>query len=345
MKSVIIMSVENKTLEVIQVELRETLISQIKGKNLKIVFPEATDERILGAALRLHHEDILQPILLGKPDEVQAEAKSHGYDLTDISIIDPNSYDKYDEMVAAFVERRKGKATEEQARKQLRDVNYFGTMLVYLDLADGLVSGAIHSTGDTVRPALQIIKTRPGVSRTSGAFIMLRGRGQEKYVFADCAINPNPDAQVLAEIAVESARTAKMFGIEPKVAMLSFSSKGSASAPEVEKVAEATRIAKELAPEFDIDGELQFDAAFVKSVAQQKAPDSTVAGEATVFIFPELQSGNIGYKIAQRFGNFEAVGPVLQGLNKPVSDLSRGCIEEDVYKTAIITANQAIMNN
>ena len=328
-----------------RVELKEQLVSQIKGKDLKIIFPEATDERILGAVVRLHHEEILVPILIGDEEKVQEAAKSYGYDLTDITIVNPATYERHDEMVAAFVERRKGKATEEQAIEQLKDVNYFGTMLVYMDEADGLVSGAIHSTGDTVRPALQIIKTRPGVSRTSGAFIMLRGRGQEKYIFADCAINPDPDAQVLAEIAVESARTAKMFGINPKVAMLSFSSKGSAKSPEVEKVQEATRIAKELAPEFDIDGELQFDAAFVAAVAQQKAPDSNVAGEATVFVFPELQSGNIGYKIAQRFGNFEAVGPILQGLNKPISDLSRGCVEEDVYKTAIITANQAVMND
>jgi len=326
------------------VELFDSLKSKIKGKDLKIVFPEATDERILGAVVRLYHEDLLTPILIGNEEEVQSVAKEHGFDLTGIAIVDPNAYDKYDEMVNAFVERRKGKATEEQAREQLRDVNYFGTMLVYMDKADGLVSGAIHSTGDTVRPALQIIKTRPGVSRTSGAFIMLRGRGQEKYVFSDCAINPNPDAKVLAEIAVESARTAKMFDIDPKVALLSFSSKGSAQAPEVEKVQEATRIAKEMAPEFEIDGELQFDAAFVSDVAKQKAPDSNVAGQATVFVFPELQSGNIGYKIAQRFGNFEAVGPILQGLNKPISDLSRGSVEEDVYKTAIITANQAIMD-
>lgn len=325
-------------------ELFDSLKSKIKGKDLKIVFPEATDERILGAAVRLFHDQLLIPILIGDKEEVLYVAKEHGFDLTGIDIINPNAYDNYDDMVASFVERRKGKATEEQAQKQLRDVNYFGTMLVYMDLADGLVSGAIHSTGDTVRPALQIIKTRPGVSRTSGAFIMLRGRGQEKYVFSDCAINPNPDAQVLAEIAVESARTAKMFDIEPKVALLSFSSKGSAQSPEVEKVQEATRIAQEMAPEFEIDGELQFDAAFVSSVAKQKAPDSNVAGQATVFVFPELQSGNIGYKIAQRFGNFEAVGPILQGLNKPISDLSRGSIEEDVYKTAIITANQAIQD-
>lgn len=326
-------------------ELFDSLKAKIKGKDLKIIFPEAKDERILGAALRLHYENILEPVLLGNPEEINEEAKAHGYNLSDIEIIDPATYDKFDEMVAAFVERRKGKATEEQAREQLKDVNYFGTMLVYMDYAAGLVSGAIHSTGDTVRPALQIIKTRPGVTRTSGAFIMLRGRDQEKYLFSDCAINPNPDEQVLAEIAVESARTAQMFDIDPKVAMLSFSSKGSGKSPEVDKVRNATKIAQELAPDLEIDGELQFDAAFVSSVAQQKAPDSNVAGEATVFVFPELQSGNIGYKLAQRLGNFEAVGPILQGLNKPVSDLSRGCVEEDVYKTAIITANQAIMND
>ncbi|MGH2067495.1 phosphate acyltransferase, partial [Aerococcus sp. L_4] len=180
---------------------------------------------------------------------------------------------------------------------------------------------------------------------TSGAFIMLRGRDQEKYLFSDCAININPDAEGLAEIAVESAKTAAMFDIDPKVALLSFSTKGSAKSPEQEKVAEATRLAKEKAPQFEIDGELQFDAAFVEAVAKQKAPDSNVAGQATVFVFPEIQSGNIGYKIAQRFGNFEAIGPILQGMAKPISDLSRGCVEEDVYKLAIITANQAILED
>jgi phosphate acetyltransferase len=174
---------------------------------------------------------------------------------------------------------------------------------------------------------------------------MLRGREQEKYLFSDCAININPDAEGLAEIAVESAKTAAMFDIDPKVALLSFSTKGSAKSPEQEKVAEATRLAKEKAPQFEIDGELQFDAAFVDTVAKQKVPDSNVAGKATVFVFPEIQSGNIGYKIAQRFGNFEAIGPILQGMAKPISDLSRGCVEEDVYKLAIITANQAILED
>lgn len=321
----------------------ESLTEKIVGKNIKIVFPEGTEARILGAVVRLKSENLVEPILIGNQEAVTLAAKERGFDIDGVQIYDPENYDQMDEMVASFVERRKGKATEEQARNILKDENYFGTMLVHMGLADGLVSGAVHSTGDTVRPALQIIKTKPGVSRTSGAFIMLRGRGQEKYLFADCAININPNAQELAEIAVESAKTAEMFDIEPNVALLSFSTKGSASSPEQEKVAEATKIAQELAPQYNIDGELQFDAAFVPAVASQKAPDSKVAGEATVFVFPEIQSGNIGYKIAQRFGAFEAVGPILQGLNKPISDLSRGCVEEDVYKTAIITANQTLI--
>ena len=324
-------------------DMFESLEAKIKGKKIKIVFPEATDSRILGAVVRLKAEDLVDPILIGNVAKVESAAKERGFNIEGVSVIDPANYDDFDGMVASFIDRRKGKATEEQARKTLLDENYFGTMLVYMGLADGLVSGAVHSTGDTVRPALQIIKTKPGVSRTSGAFIMLRGRGQEKYLFADCAININPNAQELAEIAVESAKTAEMFDIEPNVAMLSFSTKRSASSPEQEKVAEATRIAQELAPEYKIDGELQFDAAFVEAVAKLKAPESEVAGKATVFVFPEIQSGNIGYKIAQRFGAFEAVGPILQGLNQPISDLSRGCVEEDVFKTAIITANQTLV--
>lgn len=321
--------------------LEETLKGKIVGKNIRIVFPESTDPRILGAVVRLKREDLLEPVLVGNENEVQDAAKEQGFDLTDIEIYDPEKYDKFDEMVEAFVERRKGKATEEQARDILKNVNYFGTMLVYLDIVDGLISGAVHSTGDTVRPALQIIKTRPGVNLTSGAFLMLRKNDQ--FIFSDCAINPDPNAEQLAEIAVESARTAQIFDIDPKVALLSFSTKGSAAGPMVEKVAEATEIAKETAPEFAIDGELQFDAAFSPDVAQKKAPESDVAGNANVFVFPELQSGNIGYKIAQRLGGFEAIGPILQGLNKPIADLSRGCIEEDVYKLSIITANQTLL--
>ena len=257
-----------------------------------------------------------------------------------MEIYDPANYEQYDEMVASFVNRRKGKVTEEEAKEILQDENYFGTMLVYMDVADGLVSGAVHSTGDTVRPALQIIKTRPGVNLISGAFIMLRNT--ERLLFADCAINLDPSTEELAEIAVQSAQTAEFFGIDPKVAMLSYSTMGSGAGPKVDKMREATRIANEMAPEYLIEGELQFDSAVNSVVAQQKAPNSEVAGNASVFIFPEIQAGNIGYKIAQRLGGFEAIGPILQGLDKPIADLSRGCIEEDVYKLSIITANQAL---
>lgn len=324
-------------------DLFDNLKQKVAGANKTIVFPEGQEPRIFRAAIRLKNDGLVVPILLGKVDEIKQNAENEGVDLGDIELIDPNTYpeDKFAEMVEAFVERRKGKNTKEQAETMLRDVNYFGTMLVYMDKADGLVSGAIHSTGDTVRPVLQIIKTKPGVSRTSGAFVMVKG--DERYLFADCAININPGAQELAEIAVESANTAKIFDIDPQVAMLSFSTMGSAKSDEVTKVQEAVKLAKELAPNEKIDGELQFDAAFVPVVAKQKAPESEVAGHANVFVFPELQSGNIGYKIAQRLGGLEAIGPVLQGLNKPVSDLSRGSVEEDVYKVAIITAAQALM--
>ncbi len=326
-------------------ELFDSLKFKVVRRNIKIVFPEATDPRILGAAARLKSDELVEPILIGDPTDIANAAMACGINTSNFIIINPNDYEKWDEMVEAFVERRNGKATKEDAEKILKDVNYFGTMLTYMGIADGMVSGAIHSTGDTVRPALQIIKTKPGVSRTSGAFLMIRGRDQERYLFSDCAINVNPTAQELAEIAVDSAKTAELFDIEPKVSLLSFSTKGSAKAPEVTKVAEATKIAQELAPEYAIDGELQFDASYVSSVAQLKAPNSKVAGEATVFVFPDLQSGNIGYKIAQRLGNFEAIGPILQGLNKPVSDLSRGANEEDVYKLSIITAAQTLMND
>lgn len=322
-------------------ELFEELKAKLEGIDKTIVFPEGKDIRILGACARLKKDEIVTPIIIGKEEEVKEIAKNEGFDLDGIQIIDPDSYDEFDAMVDAFVERRKGKATEEQARILLKDNNYFGTMLVYLGKADGMVSGAVGSTGDTVRPALQIVKTVPGVSRISGAMVMM-GPDNEKYVFADIAINITLEADQLAELAVETAKTAKIFGIDPKVAMLSFSTMGSASSPEQEKVAEATRLAKEMAPELAIDGEMQFDAALVPSVGKKKAPESKVAGQANVFIFPDLQAGNIGYKIAERLGKFEAIGPILQGLNAPISDLSRGCSEEDVYKLAMITALQSL---
>lgn len=325
-------------------DILKELSAKISGKEFKIVYPEATDARVLGAAVRLKADSLVDPILVGNPEEVKQLAQNHNWNVDQLTIVDPANYEQFDEMVASFVERRNGKATEEQAREILLDPAYFGTMLVYMDQADGLVCGAQYSTSDTVRPALQIIKTREGVTLTSGAFLMLPPNYDgNRLIFADCAININPNAQQLAEIAVESAKTAQMFNIDPKVAMLSFSTRGSAASPEVEKVAEATRIAKELAPDLALDGELQFDAAYVTSVADKKAPDSNVAGQANIFVFPEIQSGNIGYKIAQRLGNYQAVGPILQGLNKPISDLSRGCNEDDVYKLSIITANQALV--
>lgn len=316
------------------------LKEKVSSQSLKIVFPEGLDERIIKATGRLAAEKVLTPILVGNIQEIEAKAKELNVSVEGMEIYDPNNYVGMDELVASFVERRKGKATEEDARKILLDENYFGTMLVHTNKAHGLVSGAAHSTADTVRPALQIIKTKQGVTKTSGVFIMVRE--DEKYVFADCAINIAPNSQDLAEIAVESAKTAEMFDIEPRIAMLSFSTKGSAKSEETEKVSEAVRIAKELAPQLLLDGEFQFDAAFVPSVAKSKAPDSVIKGDANVFIFPSLEAGNIGYKIAQRLGNFEAVGPILQGLNRPVNDLSRGCNEEDVYKLALITASQAL---
>lgn len=320
--------------------LFEQLTDKVKGKGKRIVFPEGLDERVLAAASRLAEEAILTPVIIGNQQAIADKAAELQVSVDGLEIVDPADYEGFQEMAAAFVERRKGKATEEDAKKILLDENYFGTMLVYLNKADGLVSGAAHSTADTVRPALQIIKTKEGVKKTSGVFIMVRD--DEKYVFADCAINISPDSNDLAEIAVESAKTGSLFDVDPRVAMLSFSTAGSAKSPETEKVTDALAIAKEKDPTLVIDGEFQFDAAFVPSVAEKKAPDSVIKGNANVFVFPSLEAGNIGYKIAQRLGGFEAVGPILQGLNQPVNDLSRGCSSEDVYNLALITAAQAV---
>ncbi|MCG8953119.1 phosphate acetyltransferase [Staphylococcus epidermidis] len=326
-------------------DLLSVLQDKLSGKNVKIVLPEGEDERVLIAATQLQKTDYVSPIVLGNEDNIKSLASKHALDLTQIEIIDPATSELKDELVDAFVERRKGKATKEQAVELLDNVNYFGTMLVYTGKAEGLVSGAAHSTGDTVRPALQIIKTKPGVSRTSGIFFMIKG--DEQYIFKDCAINPELDAQGLAEIAVESAKSAQSFGMDPKVAMLSFSTKGSAKSDDVTKVQEALKLAQEKAEadQLDhvvIDGEFQFDAAIVPSVAEKKAPGAKIQGDANVFVFPSLEAGNIGYKIAQRLGGYDAVGPVLQGLNSPVNDLSRGCSTEDVYNLSIITAAQAL---
>lgn len=312
-------------------DLFQEIKEKLRDAKLSIILPEGNDERIISAALKLQEEGIIHPIIIGNKEEVPSA----------LTVINPQNYEKMDELVAAFVERRKGKVTEKQAQEILQDVNYFGTMLVYMKKANGLVSGAAHTTAETVRPALQIIKTKPGISKTSGAFIMVKG--ETRYVFADCAITISPTSEDLAEIAVESAKTAAAFGIKPKVAMLSFSTKGSAQSEETEKVVRATELAKELDSTILIEGELQFDASIVPAIAAKKAPDAVLQGDATVFVFPSLEAGNIGYKIAQRLGEFEAIGPILQGLNAPVNDLSRGCSAEDVYKLAYITAAQALI--
>ena len=323
----------------------DVLQEKLTGKNVKIVLPEGEDERVLEAATQLQGTDYVSPILLGNESNIKALASDKGLEISDLEIIDPETSELKQELVTAFVERRKGKATEEQAQEMLKDVNYFGTMLVYTGKAEGLVSGAAHSTGDTVRPALQIIKTKPGVSKTSGIFFMIKD--DKQYIFGDCAINPTLEAQDLAEIAVESAKSAKSFGMSPRVAMLSFSTKGSAKSDDVEKVATAVNLAQEKIEadhleDVVVDGEFQFDAAIVPEVAKKKAPDAKIQGDANVFVFPSLEAGNIGYKIAQRLGGFDAVGPVLQGLNSPVNDLSRGCSKEDVYNLSIITAAQSL---
>ena len=319
-----------------------TLREKVASNYIKIVFHEGDDDRVLRAAARLKFEGLVDPIILGDKQDVHDSLARLGFADQDYKVINPETYSDLGAMKEKFVELRKGKASLEDADRLLRDVNYFGVMLVKMGLADGMVSGAKHSTADTVRPALQIIKTKPGISRTSGVFLMNRENTNERYIFADCAINIDPNSQELAEIAVNTAETAAIFDIDPKIAMLSFSTMGSAKAPQVEKVQDAVRLAKEMAPHLKLDGELQFDAAFVPETAAIKAPNSEVAGHANVFIFPDLQSGNIGYKIAQRLGMFEAIGPILQGLNKPVNDLSRGSSAEDIYKLAIITAAQAV---
>ena len=316
------------------------LKAKVKNTGIKIVFPEGTDERIIKAAGRLASEKAISPQLLGNKDQIMMKADSLKVDLRDVEILDPKTNPMIEEMIPVFIEKRKGKVTEEEARKILQDETYFGTMLVEINYAQGLVSGAVHTTADTVRPALQIIKTKPGVKKTSGVFIIFKDN--DRFIFGDCAINVNPTSEDLAEIAIESAKTAKLFGIEPRVAMLSFSSHGSAVTEESKKVLDATNLVKQMEPSLVVDGEIQFDAAVVPEVAKQKVPNSPLQGVATVFVFPNLDSGNIGYKIAQRFGKFEAVGPVLQGLNKPVNDLSRGCNEDDVYYLSLITASQAI---
>ena len=327
----------------------ENLVEILKANPRKIVFTEGPDARILEAAARLKKGGFLTPVLVGNVEEVKAAAAKGGFDIDGLEILDPATYPGMDEMVEKMVELRKGKMTPEECRAALSKGNYFGTMLVKMGVADALLGGATYSTADTVRPALQLVKTKKGANLVSSCFIMVRG--DEILAMGDCAINIDYQdkkdkegnvtltaAAQLAEVAVETAKTAKVFGVDPKVAMLSYSTKGSGKGANVDLVREATAIAKEKAPDLDIDGEMQFDAAVSPVVGQLKFPGSKVAGYANTFIFPEIQSGNIGYKIAQRLGGFAAYGPILQGLNAPINDLSRGCDAEEVYQMSIITA-------
>ena len=317
-------------------KLRENL----KTKRRTIVFTEGPDPRILEATFRLKNENLMDVILVGTESEVRTAAANHGFDISGVTILDPATYPEMDAMVSTMVDLRKGKMSPEECRAALMKGNYFGTMLVKMGEADCLLGGATYSTADTVRPALQLIKTKPGNKNVSSCFILQREKNgvDERLCMGDCAIQIDPDEDALVETALECAKTAATFGIDPKIAFLSYSTKGSGKGEAVDKVKNACEKAKAAAPELAIDGEMQFDAAVSPVVGQQKFPGSKVAGHANTFIFPEIQSGNIGYKIAQRLGGFAAYGPILQGLNAPINDLSRGCDADEVYKMAIITA-------
>ena len=334
----------------------DKLIANLKASKKTIVFTEGSDARILSAADRLLKEGLMGVILCGKADEVKAAASAGGFNVDGAEIIDPETYPEMETLVAQMVELRKGKMTEDECRAALQKSNYFGTMLVKAGKADALLGGATYSTADTVRPALQIIKTKKGSNLVSSSFILFREKDgqEEKIAMGDCAINLSytdtvdkegnvvlTAARKLAEVAVETARTADFFGIDPKVAVLSFSTYGSGKGGTVQLSHDAVIEARQLDPDLVIDGEFQFDAAVSAEVAKTKCPDSKIAGQAKTFIFPLIEAGNIGYKIAQRLGGFEAYGPILQGLNAPINDLSRGCTADEVYKMAIITAGMA----
>lgn len=328
-------------------KLINKIFEAAKKDKKRIVLPEGNEERTLVAVQEIQKQGFAYPILIGNEEEILGKAASLDVDLNGVEIIDPEKSDRLEDYVKEFYELRKKKGmTIEKADKIVRDPLYFATMMVKLDDADGMVSGAVHTTGDLLRPGLQVIKTAPGVSCVSSFFIMLvpgSKYGEDGLLlFSDCAVNPNPNEDQLAAIAIATADTAKnLCKMEPKVAMLSFSTMGSADGDLVQKVRNATEKAKALRPDLDIDGELQLDAAIVEKVAAQKAPNSKVAGKSNVLVFPDLQAGNIGYKLVQRFANAEAIGPICQGFAKPINDLSRGCCSDDIVKVVAITAVQA----
>lgn len=328
-------------------EIMSKILALAKNNKKKIVLPEGIEERTIVAVEQIKNENIAEPILIGNKEDILNKSKELNVDISGVTIIDPETSDKLKTYIEAFYELRKNKGiTLSKAEKIVRDPLYFATMMVKLDDADGMVSGAIHTTGDLLRPGLQVIKTAKGVSTVSSFFIInvpnsLYG-DNGTLLFADCAVNPVPNEDQLVEIAIATAETSKnLCGSEPKVAMLSFSTMGSADHDVVTKVRNATAKARKMRPDLKIDGELQLDAAIVPKVANQKAPNSDVAGKANVLIFPDLQSGNIGYKLVQRFANATAIGPICQGFAKPINDLSRGCSSQDIVNVVAITAVQA----
>lgn len=326
----------------------EKIIEEAKNNRKKIVLPEATDERIIEAARIIKDQDIADIVLIGNVADVNKVAKTIEVDVSDIEIIDPIKSTMYEEFVKVLYELRKNKGmTYEKAEEFVKDPVYFGVIMVKQGYADGLVSGAVHSSADTLRPALQIIKTKENSGIVSSFFLMELNNSnyEDAYIFSDCGLVINPNAEELAQIAIESNDTYKqLVGSAPKVAMLSFSTHGSAKSPETEKVVQATKYVKEKRPDILVDGELQLDAAIDKKVASQKANDSKVAGNANVLIFPNLDAGNIGYKLVERFAMANAYGPITQGLKKAVNDLSRGCKAQDIVGAVAITCIQAMQN-
>ncbi len=331
-------------------DLLQQIVARAKANKQRIVLPEAEEERTLRAADRVLAEDMANIILIGNPESIKADAEKYGLQNIDkATIIDPLNNPRSEEYAELLAELRKKKGmTIEQARELVKNPLYLGCMIIKTEGADGQISGALSTTGDTLRPALQIIKCAPGITCVSGAMLLITKQPQYGengvVVVGDVAVTPMPDANQLAQIAVCTAQTAKsVAGFEdPRVAMLSFSTKGSASHEVVDKVVEATKLAKEMAPELKIDGELQADAALVPSVGAKKAPGCEIAGKANVLVFPNLEVGNIGYKLVQRLGDAIAIGPVLQGIARPVNDLSRGCSVDDIYYMVAITACQAM---
>ncbi|MDL2209190.1 phosphate acetyltransferase [Desulfovibrio sp. OttesenSCG-928-O18] len=333
-------AVDDHTMTVVTPKMFEfKLMERAKKHKMRIVLPESSDDRILIAASDVDARGVADIILLG--DEAAVKKRFSELKLPfNGKILNPAAFEKFEEYAAAYAEARKSKGvTIEQAREVMRDVSYFGTMMVWKDDADGMVSGAINTTAHTIKPAFEFVKMKPGITTVSSIFLMCMK--DRVYALGDCAVNPNPTPDQLAAIAVSSAETAKIFGVDPRVAMLSYSTGTSGKGPDVDAVIEATKLAQELAPELPIDGPLQYDAAIDSVVAGKKLPNSKVAGKATVFIFPDLNTGNNTYKAVQRAANAVAIGPILQGLNKPVNDLSRGCLVPDVINTIAITAVQA----